>query len=357
MKKKDENIKKDLRITVNSTRTILYVIILCVTSALTSGFLFFALRVWNFELNAVMTYSILGAFVIFSSGILVFVIWIIYQHFIIKPLDKVRLAAKQVAAGDFSVRIPQHRKDGKKDEFQILYDDFNMMVQELASTEIMKTDFISNVSHELKTPISVIQNFSAMLQSEGLTDSERKEYAIKIHEATKRLSILVTDILQLSRLENQKIVVNKSNYNLSEQLCRCILGFEQVWEDKNIELNSDLDDGLELNSDENLLDIVWNNLISNALKFTPENGTVEITAKKSDGYAVVSVKDNGCGMSARDVKHIFDKFYQADTSHATKGNGLGLALVKEIITLIQGEITVESSQGVGSVFTVKLKLD
>lgn len=304
-----------------------------------------------------LIYSIMGAFVILSSGILVFVIWIIYRQFIIKPLDKVRLAAKQVAAGDFSARIPQHRKDGKKDEFQILYDDFNMMATELASTEIMKTDFISNVSHELKTPISVIQNFSAMLQSEGITDDERKQYALKIHAATKRLSILVTDILQLSRLENQKIVANKKSYNLSEQLCRCMLGFEQVREDKNIELNSDLDDGLELNSDENLLDIVWNNLISNALKFTPENGTVEIMAKKSDGYAVVTVKDNGCGMSDHDVKHIFDKFYQADTSHATKGNGLGLALVKEIITLIQGEITVDSSQGIGSVFTVKLKLD
>ncbi len=353
MKKED----RDLRITVNGTRTILYIIILCVTSALNSAFLFLNIKLWNMLLPGPLIYSIMGAFVILSSGILVFVIWIIYRQFIIKPLDKVRLAAKQVAAGDFSARIPQHRKDGKKDEFQILYDDFNMMATELASTEIMKTDFISNVSHELKTPISVIQNFSAMLQSEGITDDERKQYALKIHAATKRLSILVTDILQLSRFENQKIVANKKSYNLSEQLCRCMLGFEQVWEDKNIELNSDLDDGLELNSDENLLDIVWNNLISNALKFTPENGTVEIMAKKSDGYAVVTVKDNGCGMSDHDVKHIFDKFYQADTSHATKGNGLGLALVKEIITLIQGEITVDSSQGIGSVFTVKLKLD
>ena len=353
MKKED----RDLRITVNGTRTILYIIILCVTSALNSAFLFLNIKLWNMPLPGPLIYSIMGAFVILSSGILVFVIWIIYRQFIIKPLDKVRLAAKQVAAGDFSARIPQHRKAGKKDEFQILYDDFNMMATELASTEIMKTDFISNVSHELKTPISVIQNFSAMLQSEGITDDERKQYALKIHAATKRLSILVTDILQLSRFENQKIVANKKSYNLSEQLCRCILGFEQVWEDKNIELNSDLDDGLELNSDENLLDIVWNNLISNALKFTPENGTVEIMAKKSDGYAVVTVKDNGCGMSDHDVKHIFDKFYQADTSHATKGNGLGLALVKEIITLIQGEITVDSSQGIGSVFTVKLKLD
>ncbi len=353
MKKED----RDLRITVNGTRTILYIIILCVTSALNSAFLFLNIKLWNMLLPGPLIYSIMGAFVILSSGILVFVIWIIYRQFIIKPLDKVRLAAKQVAAGDFSARIPQHRKDGKKDEFQILYDDFNMMATELASTEIMKTDFISNVSHELKTPISVIQNFSAMLQSEGITDDERKQYALKIHAATKRLSILVTDILQLSRFENQKIVANKKSYNLSEQLCRCMLGFEQVWEDKNIELNSDLDDGLELNLDENLLDIVWNNLISNALKFTPENGTVEIMAKKSDGYAVVTVKDNGCGMSDHDVKHIFDKFYQADTSHATKGNGLGLALVKEIITLIQGEITVDSSQGIGSVFTVKLKLD
>ncbi len=353
MKKED----RDLRITVNGTRTVLYVIILCVTSALNTAFLFLNIKLWNMLLPGPLIYSIMGAFVILSSGILVFVIWIIYRQFIIKPLDKVRLAAKQVAAGDFSVRIPQHRKDGKKDEFQILYDDFNMMATELASTEIMKTDFISNVSHELKTPISVIQNFSAMLQSEGITDDERKQYALKIHEATKRLSILVIDILQLSRLENQKIVVNKKSYNLSEQLCRCILGFEQVWEDKNIELNSDLDENIELNSDENLLDIVWNNLISNALKFTPDNGIVEVTAKRVDGYAVISVKDNGCGMTEHDIKHVFDKFYQADTSHATKGNGLGLALVKEIITLVQGDITVDSLLDKGSIFTVKIKLD
>jgi len=260
-----------------------------------------------------------------------------------------------IAAGDFSVRIPQHRRDGKKDEFQILFDDFNMMAQELASTEIMKTDFISNVSHELKTPISVIQNFSAMLQSEGLTDSERKEYAMKIHEATKRLSILVTDILQLSRLENQKIVVNKKSYNLSEQLCSCILGFEQVWENKNIELNSDLDENIELNSDENLLDIVWNNIISNALKFTPENGTVEVTAKRVDGYAVVSVKDNGCGMTEHDIKHVFDKFYQGDTSHAAQGNGLGLALVKRVMDIVGGDISVDSEVGSGSSFAVKIR--
>lgn len=196
MKKED----RDLRITVNGTRTILYIIILCVTSALNSAFLFLNIKLWNMLLPGPLIYSIMGAFVILSSGILVFVIWIIYRQFIIKPLDKVRLAAKQVAAGDFSARIPQHRKDGKKDEFQILYDDFNMMATELASTEIMKTDFISNVSHELKTPISVIQNFFAMLQSEGITDDERKQYALKIHAATKRLSILVTDILQLKEL-------------------------------------------------------------------------------------------------------------------------------------------------------------
>ncbi|MDE6867549.1 MAG: HAMP domain-containing histidine kinase [Clostridia bacterium] len=355
MKKNSEN--KDLRVTVNGTRTILFVVILCVTSAISTAFMFLNIKLWNMLLPGPLIYFVMVTFGFISSGILAFIVWIIYQQVFIKPLDKVRLAAKQVAAGDFSVRIPQHRKDGKKDEFQILFDDFNMMAQELASTEIMKTDFIANVSHELKTPISVIQNFSAMLQSEGLTDSERKEYAIKIHEATKRLSILVTDILQLSRLENQKIVVNKKSYNLSEQLCRCILGFEQVWENKNIELNSDLDENIELNSDENLLDIVWNNLISNALKFTSENGIVEVTAKRVDGYAVISVKDNGCGMTEHDIKHVFDKFYQADSSHATKGNGLGLALVKEIITLVQGDITVDSSPDKGSIFTVKIKLD
>lgn len=296
-------------------------------------------------------------FILLISAWLVGVIVYLRKFLVEKPLLPLSNAARKVASGDFSVKLSPMRKDGKKDIFEVLYDDFNMMVSELASVEMMKTDFVSNVSHELKTPLSVIQNYATMLQSDSLSNEERKEYAEKISNAAQRLTVFVKDVLQLSRLENQKIVSNKKRYNLSEQLCRCILGYEQVWEEKHITLDTDLDESINVVADEDLVDIVWNNLLSNALKFTPEKGLVTISAKAENGYAVVSVADNGCGMTEHDIKHIFDKFYQADTSHATKGNGLGLALVWNIIPLIKGEMTVESTPNEGSRFTVKFPLE
>lgn len=274
-----------------------------------------------------------------------------------KPMERLCGAAKKVAEGDFSVKIEPIRKDGKKDEFEVLFDDFNTMVAELQSVEMLKTDFISNVSHELKTPLAVIQNYSTMLQSDDLTVAERKEYSAKISETTKRMTDLVMNILQLSRLENQKITANKKPYVLIEQLCRCSLNFEKVLDEKEIEFETDFDESIILNSDEQLLDIVFNNLLSNALKFTDKGGTVRITAKEEKGYALISVADSGCGMTESEMKHIFEKFYQADISHATKGNGLGLALTKRIINLLDGSINVKSEIGKGSEFTVKLKLN
>lgn len=350
--------KKDKRVTVKHTQLIFYCSLFVTFAVVASTFLviYYNMPRGNF-LDDLYAALALITLVVVVSGIAVGVVGFTYKRFILKPVEKLTDAAQKVAEGDFSVRLAPMRKDGKKDEFELLFEDFNTMVSELNSTEILKKDFISNVSHELKTPLAVIQNFSTMLQSDGLSEAERKEYASKISEATKGLSVLVTDILQLSRLENQKIVVNRKNYNLSEQLCRCIIGFEQVWESKNIEINTDLDVSIETYADESLLDIVWNNLLSNALKFTPERGTVEISSKTENGYAVVSVSDSGCGMTEHDLKHIFDKFYQADTSHATKGNGLGLALVYEIITLLKSEITVDSTPDKGSRFTVKIPLE
>ncbi len=304
-------------------------------------------------------YAVLAivTFVAVACGVLVGVVAVTYNRYIVEPIKRLSVAAQKVAEGDFSVRLEPMQKAGKVDEFNVLYENFNTMVSELASTEILKKDFVSNVSHELKTPLSVIQNLSAMLQSDGLTDEERKEYAVKIHEATKRLSSLVTNILQLSRLENQKIVANKKNYNLSEQLCRCIINYEEIWESKNIEINTDFNQEIEVYSDESLLDVVWNNLLSNALKFTPENGKVNISAKEENGYVTVVAEDSGCGISEHDIKHIFDKFYQADSSHATQGNGLGLALVKEIMNLVKGEISVQSTLGEGTRFIVRFAVE
>lgn len=277
-----------------------------------------------------------------------------HRHYYAKPMRLLKNAAKQVADGDFSVRIPPQRQDGRRDEFEVIYEDFNAMVAELASVELLKRDFVSNVSHELKSPLAVIQTYATTLQSEELTDRERQEYAGKIADASRRLSVLVSNILQMSRLENQKIVPKLRPFNLSEQICRCALGFEAVWTEKQINVEIDLDQNITLNSDEELLDIVWNNLIANALKFTEPGGRVQISAELSEAQIVIAVRDSGCGIAPEAVKRIFDKFYQEDTSHAMEGNGLGLALVKQIVVLLGGTITVDSTQGVGSLFTVRL---
>lgn len=348
--------QRDERITVRHTQLKFFCVLFLLVFAICGAFgaIFYTIPRDGFK-NEVYMVLALVTFVAVASGALVGLTALIYKKLVLKPVEILSEAAKKVAEGDFSVRIPPLRKDGRKDEFELLFDDFNTMVSELASTEILKKDFVSNVSHELKTPLAVIQNLSAILQSDGLSEAERKEYAAKIHEATERLSTLVMNILQLSRLENQKIVANKKDYNLSEQLCRCIVGFEKVWEEKKIEIDTNFPEEILLCSDEGLLDIVWNNLISNALKFTPEGGAVKISAKEENEKIVITVEDNGLGMSEHDVKHIFDKFYQADTSHATKGNGLGLALVKEIMNLVKGEISVQSAPGEGSRFTVTLR--
>lgn len=272
------------------------------------------------------------------------------------PVDRLREAARKVAQGDYTVRLAPMRKDGKKDEFEVLFEDFNTMTEELASTEMLKKDFISNVSHELKTPLSVIQNFATILQSDGLTEKEKQEYACRIADASQRLSVLITNILQMNRLENQKIVSHRELYNLSEQLSRCAVGYEQIWEEKEIELCAELDQNIILNNDEELLDIVWNNLISNALKFTEPGGTVCIQAKQEEDIAVITVSDTGCGIEGASLGHIFDKFYQADISHATQGNGLGLALVRQILELLEADISVDSIYGEGTTFTVRIKL-
>ena len=347
-------LEHDSRVTVRSKRPLLYFIFLCVCAGLCVGFLYSAIFLWEHELPSPLITFLLGAFTILTSAVILFCVWFIYRRTFIRPLAQIKYAARTVAAGDYSVRIPDRRKDGKKDEFQVLFDDFNTMVSELASTEILKTAFVSNVSHELKTPLSAIQNLSSMLQSDGLTEEERKDCAGRIATACKRLSILVTDILQLSRLENQSITPQKQTFDLNEQLSRCILGFEHVWEEKNIDVQTDLGEGQYAFGDERLLEIAWNNLLSNAFKFTPPGGSVQVILSQKDGRPTVTVKDSGCGMTEEQIKHAFDKFYQADTSHATMGNGLGLALTKRILTLHGAQIAVESSLQKGSAFTVTL---
>ena len=272
------------------------------------------------------------------------------------PMRAISDATKKVAQGDFTVRIDTLHDEEKEDYLDRMIHDLNTMIAELSSIETLKTDFVSNVSHEIKTPISVIHNYAQLLKSDTLTEQERKDYSETIYGAANRLNTLITNILRLNRLENQRLSPAAAPFDLSAQLTECLLGFEVVWEEKQIEIEPDIEDFVTVNSDKELLSIVWNNLLSNAFKFTEPGGTVGVTLKLEGEYAAIMVRDTGCGISPEAAKHIFDKFYQGDTSHATQGNGLGLALVKRILDMTGGEITVESKSGEGSCFTVKLKV-
>lgn len=264
-------------------------------------------------------------------------------------------AANKVVQGDFSMRISPVNKLGTDEKFNKIIDCFNTMTAELSGVETLRVDFISNVSHEMKTPLTVIQNYGTLLQTPKLTDEKRIEYAKGVTDSSHRLADMMTNILKLNRLEKQQIYPNATEYNLSEQLCECLLAYERVWEQKNIELETDLEDDVMINTDGELLSLVWNNLFSNAFKFTSEGGKVFVSLKTSPHHITVQVKDTGCGMTPEVGAHIFEKFYQGDSSHATQGNGLGLALVKRVIDIMHGEISVESSPGNGSTFTVRFR--
>ena len=270
-----------------------------------------------------------------------------------RPTEQILDATERIAAGDFSTRLlPRHRY-AKYDQYDVIMENLNTMAAELQKSEVLKTDFISNVSHELKTPLTVIRSYAELLQTE--TDEEtRKKYAETLVQAANRLSGLTSNILQLSKLENQKILSEKKKFRLDESLAECILGFEDVLEQKKIELSCDLDE-VEIFSSQSYLELVWNNLFSNAVKFTEKGGVIAITLKKGENNAIVSVSDSGCGISAEAGARLFDKFYQGDTSHAHEGNGLGLALVKKVIDILGGEIFVESELGKGSTFTVTIR--
>ena len=272
-----------------------------------------------------------------------------------RPIYRIAEAADRMIRGDFSVRIPYVRGIYGADSFNQVISCFNTMAEELSGVETLRTDFIANVSHEMKTPLAVMQNYGALLRQPGLTEEKRMEYAQGVIDASRRLTSLITNTLKLNKLENQQIFPIAEEYDLSEQLCESLLQYESVWERGGIEIETDIAEAVTIRADGELLSLVWNNLLSNAFKFTPAGGTVGLSLSKDEDCAVVQVSDTGCGMSLEVGAHIFEKFYQGDTSHATAGNGLGLALVKRIMDITGGEISVTSEPGRGSTFTVRLR--
>lgn len=272
-----------------------------------------------------------------------------------RPVKHIVRAAEKVMEGDFSARIGKIRSIDPNDGFNTIIDYFNRMTEELSHTETLRTDFIANVSHEIKTPLAVMQNYGTMLQQPSLSEEKRMEYAKAITDASRRLAEMVTNILKLNKLENQTLYPSARTYDLGEQLCACLLGFEDLWEDKNLDIQTEIQENVRVTADPELLSLVWNNLFSNAIKFTEPGGAVSLVLATEGDQAVVMVSDTGCGISQEVGKHIFEKFYQGDTSHAAKGNGLGLALVKRVIDITRGDIQVSSQVGKGSTFTVKLR--
>lgn len=302
--------------------------------------------------------SHITVFALWFLAAVVFTLWTNYQivrHYQ-KPIEEFSEAAHKVASGDFSVYLAPHHTADKYTHLDVLFMDFNKMVEELGSIETLKTDFFSNVSHEIKTPLAVIQNNAELLLLEGSTNQKSREYTETILHATKRLSNLITNMLKLNKLEKQTIRPVPHSYDLCAQLCECALQFEDLWEKKEIEFVVDMEEKTMIEADDGLLELVWTNLLSNAIKFTPPGGMVTLSQVSDAEGITVSVADTGCGMDEDTRERIFDKFYQGDTSHSTEGNGLGLALVKRILQLSDGDISVKSEVGKGTVFTVRLPL-
>ena len=262
--------------------------------------------------------------------------------------------AKKVASGDFSVYLKPLNPPKYQNEVDRMFQDFNTMVTELGSIETMKNDFIATVSHEFKTPLAIIQNYASALENDALDDETRREYLETLRTASGNLAEMVTNILRLNKIENQTIPLHAAPYDVCAQLCDCVAGFSDKLDEKNLELDADMEDSAEISADREMLLLVWNNLLSNAIKFTESGGEIRIQQFSDAETVTVKITDTGCGMDAEAMRLIFDKFYQGDSSHSKEGNGLGLALVRRVLELFHGSITAESEAGRGSMFTVVL---
>ena len=294
------------------------------------------------------------AVVALMAGICTWVDYVRRKYMVERPVNEILSATEKIASGDFAVRLYPKHGYAKYDQYDRIFENLNKMAEELSHNEILKTDFISNVSHEIKTPLAILSNYATLLQEDNLSDGTREEYTRSLLLATKRLSDLITNILKLNKLENQVLEEKKEELHLGDFLGEIVLGFEEWIGEKKIDLECDIDD-VVYRADKTYMEIICNNLLSNAVKFTPEGGKIGVSLKDEERGVVLEVSDTGCGMSPEVGAHIFDKFYQGDSSHKEQGNGLGLALVKRVIDIIGGEIAVESEENKGSVFTITLK--
>ena len=348
---RDEREKKRYR----SLRFVLiyYVSSLMLVSALLTGAIIFFLNAFFGIFRYMHSAPIVLLLCIFIPSIVIgSALAAILAYRILTPLRETIRVAKKIGEGDFSVRV--HDDDGIF-EVAELQEAFNAMADDLEKTEIFRKDFISNFSHEFKTPIVSIRGFAHQLRYGDLSEERREEYLEIIARESDRLTHMASRILLLSQYENQTIVGGKTAYDLDEQLRHCILLLEKEWDKKGLNLNLELDT-VRCYANEEMLAELWVNLFGNAVKFTPEGGTIGVTLRESGQNAIVTISDTGIGMSEAVRARIFDKFYQGDSSHKSEGNGIGLTLVRRIVELCGGEITVESIENEGSTFTVTLPI-
>jgi len=286
-----------------------------------------------------------------ASAIVGSVVAFIFGRIPLRPIKELINATNKLAAGDFSARITFHRTS----EFRELRDSFNRMAQELNSIEMLRNDFVNNFSHEFKTPIVSIKGFAELIKKEELPKEERNEYLDIIMRESSRLAAMATNVLNLSRVENQTILTERKRFNLSEQIRRCILLMQTGWESKDLDLNIDLQE-INIYANEEMLSQVWLNLLDNAVKFSASGGRIDITLREAAGQAEVTVQDYGRGIPAEEIPHIFEKFYQRGSDHAAQGNGLGLTLVRRIVELHGGTVDCASEPARWTAFTVRLPM-
>lgn len=286
--------------------------------------------------------------------VLVFIGLWVYRitHSATNPITEFSRAMRKIADGDYDVELATG-ENGK--EFEQLEKDFNAMVTQLKNNEYLHKDFSSNISHEFKTPLAIIKGYADLLQSNNLTDEERKNYSGQIAQESKRLTSLTSNLLKLSSLDYNETHMKRTQFSLDEQIRQAVLGMESKWSAKNIRMDLELKD-IEYIGEEELMNQVWMNLLDNAIKFTPEHGKISVMAMKNKEEITVTIEDDGIGMSEETMSHVFEQFYRGDTENRYEGSGLGLSLVYRIVQLHGGSILVESEIGSGSIFMVTLPI-
>ena len=274
-------------------------------------------------------------------------------HNATNPMTEISRAMRKIADGNYDVKLVTG-EDGK--EFTQLEKDFNGMVTQLKNNEYLHKDFSSNISHEFKTPLAIIKGYADLLQSDDLSEEERKLYSGQIAQESARLTSLTSNLLKLSSLDYNETHMKRTQFSLDEQIRQVVLAMEAKWSAKNIRMDLELKN-IEFTGEEELMNQVWMNLIDNAVKFTPEGGKVTVTTVKTKEQISVTVEDDGIGMSEETMNHVFEQFYRGDTENRYEGSGLGLSLVQRIVHLHGGSVLVESVQGSGSIFMVTLPVE